>query len=84
MEKSPLKVIRITTENLNNWPNFKKQFDNGDIKFDSKGRLRYKHGAPVGDLILTKIRKDGTAIYKESATEWFDPKSQLAKDFIWP
>ncbi len=84
MKKSPPKVIRLTTENLDNWPNFKKLFDNREVKFDSRGRLRYKHGAPVGDLMLTRVRKDGTAVYKESATEWFDPESQRAKDFTRP
>lgn len=82
-KKSPPKIVRLTKKNLASWPNFKKLFDNGEVKFDSQGRLRYKHGAPAGDLILTRIRKDGVAIYKESATEWFDPGSQMAKDFIW-
>jgi len=26
--------------------------------------------------------QDGTATYKESASEWFDPKSK--KEFVWP
>ena len=55
----------------------------GKAKFDIQGRLRYLHGAPVGDLILTK-KKDGTPIYKESPEEWFDPESPKAEEFVWP
>jgi hypothetical protein len=46
--------------------------------------LTYKHGAPVGRMILVRIGKDGTPIYKESAAEWFDPESQKAREFVWP
>ncbi|MEL0457032.1 hypothetical protein WJN01_12400 [Flavobacteriaceae bacterium SZ-1-7] len=56
----------------------------GKIRFDNVGRLRYLHGAPVGDLILTRINKDGQPKYKESAKEWFDPESEKANNFKWP
>lgn len=75
--------IRITTDNIDNWPKFQALFNDGKIKFDSTGRLRYIHGAPVGDLIQTKIGGDGNPVYQESTEEWFDPESQKAKDFIW-
>lgn len=78
------KRIRITNDNLLLWPKFKKLHDDGKVKFDTKGRLRYLHGAPVGDLILTKINKEGKPIYKESAEEWFDPDTPKANNFIWP
>jgi hypothetical protein len=35
-------------------------------------------------MILARINKDGTPIYKESAKEWFDPDSQRAREFVWP
>lgn len=79
-----MESIRITKDNIEAWPKFKELYDVGKIKFDSKGRLRYLHGAPVGDLILSRVNKDGAHIYKESASEWFDPEGQKAKDFIWP
>ena len=40
--------------------------------------------APVGRMMLVRIKKDGTPMYKESAQGWFDPESQVARDFIWP
>ena len=46
--------IRITKDNIKNWPKFEALLTDGKIKFDSTGRLRYLHGAPVGDLIQTK------------------------------
>ena len=76
-------IIRITKDNISKWDNFEKLYINGEIKFDSKGRLRYLHGAPVGDLMLSRVNEDGTHIYREIATEWFDPESPKAKDFIW-
>jgi hypothetical protein len=76
--------IRLTAENVGQWPNFDKLLNEDKIRFDRIGRLRYKHGAPVGDLVLNRKKKDGTPIFKESATEWFDPESQKAKEFIWP
>ncbi|UPT68966.1 MAG: hypothetical protein M0D57_10245 [Sphingobacteriales bacterium JAD_PAG50586_3] len=79
-----MESIRITKDNIDNWPKFKALYDTGKIKFDSKGRLRYLHGAPVGDLILIRVNKDGTPTYKEGGSECFDPGSQNAKDFIWP
>jgi hypothetical protein len=54
------------------------------IRFDGEGRLRYLHGASVGDLILTNLSTDGTRKYKESTKEWFDPESDKAKNFVWP
>jgi len=76
--------ICLTIENVNQWPRFKKLLDDGKISADKTGRLRYLHGAPVGKLILTKISKDGTPHYAESATEWFDPDSPKARSFVWP
>ncbi|HLO91112.1 MAG TPA: hypothetical protein VK172_08110 [Lentimicrobium sp.] len=76
--------IRITKENIKDWPKFDDLLNDGKLKFDSKGRLRYLHGAPVGDLIQTRIDKNGNPIYKEIAEEWFDPDSPKANDFIWP
>lgn len=76
--------IRITKENIKDWPKFDDLLNDGKLKFDSKGRLRYLHGAPVGDLIQTWIDKNGNPIYKEIAEEWFDPDSPKANDFIWP
>jgi len=83
-ETGPPQRIRLTAENIEQWPSFDKLLKEDKIRFDGTGRLRYKHGAPVGDLVLTRTKKDGTPIYKESATEWFDPESQKAKEFIWP
>ena len=83
-KEQPLEKIRITIDNIKQWTKFESLLNEGKVKFDSTGRLRYLHGAPVGDLVLTKIKKDDTPIYKESAGEWFDPESQAAKDFIWP
>lgn len=75
--------IRINKNNLKEWSKFQKLFDDKKIRFDSSGRLRYLHGAPVGDLILTRFDKEGNPIYKESAEEWFDVDSQKASDFKW-
>jgi hypothetical protein len=33
--------IRITKENIGNWPKFEALLNEGKLKFDSKGRLRY-------------------------------------------
>jgi hypothetical protein len=78
------KEITVTLANIAQWPKFKKLYDEGKIVADKKGRLRYLHGAPVGRLILTRMLKDGTARYQESAEEWFDPESQTAREFVWP
>ena len=78
------KVIILTTSNVAEWPEFKALFDVGKILADSTGRLRYKHGAPVGKLILTRTAQDGRPRYVESADEWFDPGSRRARDFVWP
>lgn len=75
--------VRITPENISKWSKIDAVFQSGQSKFDSQNRLRYLHGAPVGDLILIKVEKNGEPIYKESAEEWFDPESQKAINFIW-
>ncbi len=81
---TPPAEIALTLSNVAQWPKFKKLLDEGKILADKTGRLRYRHGAPVGRLILTRILKDGTARYQESAKEWFDPDSQRAREFVWP
>ena len=83
-DSGPPKRIRLTADNVGLWPTFSKLLKENKIKFDNAGRLRYLHGAPVGDLVLTSTKKDGRPIYKESATEWFDPESQKAREFVWP
>ena len=75
--------IGLSQHSIKIFPKFETLLKDNKIKFDSTGRLRYLHGAPVGDMILIRINKDGTPIYKESAEEWFDPESQMAKDFVW-
>ena len=80
---TPPEIIRQTKKNIENWPYYSELLTKGRIKFDNEGRLRYKHGAPVGDLILARVNKDGTPKYKESAKEWFDPESEKAKNFKW-
>jgi hypothetical protein len=79
----PMYVV-LNRDNLHLWPSFQKLYEDGKIVFDVSGRLRYPHGAPVGRLILVKIKKDGSPVYKESAEEWFDPESQRAREFVWP
>lgn len=81
-QKPPNKVV-LTRDNLDDWPSFQKLHDEGKVKFDNAGRLRYLHGAPVGDMLLSQVNEDGKAIYKESAEEWFDPGSPLADSFEW-
>lgn len=76
--------IRITKDNIKNWPKFDALLNDGKVKFDSTGRLRYLHGAPVGDLIQTRTDKKKQPIFQEIAEEWFDPESPKAKDFMWP
>lgn len=77
-------IIRITKDNISSYPKFESLLINGKLKFDATGRLRYLHGAPVGDLIQIKTDKKGQPIFQETAEEWFDPESQKAKEFIWP
>jgi hypothetical protein len=79
----PAEII-LTSTNVAEWPKFKKLLDEGKIMPDKKGRLRYRHGAPVGKLILVRTAKDGTPQYAESAAEWFDPSSKKAQEFVWP
>ena len=74
---------RITKENIKRFPKFEALLNDGKIKFDSIGRLRYLHGAPVGDLIQTRTDKNGHPIFQEITEEWFDPESQKAKEFVW-
>lgn len=76
--------VELSRDNLHLWPAYQQLFDDGKIVFDRTGRLRYLHGAPVGKLILLKTKKDGTPVYKESAEEWFDPDSPVARNFVWP
>ena len=83
-EEQPQSRIRITQENLANWPSFQKLYEDGKVMFDNEGRLRYPHGAPVGDMLLARVNKDGTAVYKESGEEWFDSDSPMAEKFQWP
>ena len=82
MNKVPSEKIRITHDNINQWPTYVKLLNEGKIKFDQEGRLRHLHGAPVGDLIL--VKKNNATTYLESAEEWFDPDSQRATNFVWP
>jgi len=78
-----MEKIRITKDNIKNWPKFESLLNDRKIKFDSTGRLRYLHGAPVGDLIQTGTDKKGQPIFQEIAEEWFDPESPKANEFIW-
>lgn len=78
-----MEIIRITKDNIKSWPRFDLLLNDGKVKFDSTGRLRYLHGAPVGDLKQIGIDKKGQPIFKESSEEWFDPESQKAKEFVW-
>lgn len=82
-KREPPARVRLAEENLSNWPSYQKLCDEGKLKFDGEGRLRYLHGAPVGDLVLSGTNKDGQAIYRESANEWFDPESEAAESFEW-
>jgi len=84
MDTTPPKEITLTAANVGIFPKFKQAFDEGKIVADSTGRLRYKHGAPVGRMILMRVLKDGTPKYAESAAEWFDPDSSKAREFVWP
>jgi hypothetical protein len=79
----PPSRIRLSDKNIENWPSFYRLLEKGKVKFDNEGRLRYLHGAPVGDLILVRVKKDGTPEYKESAEEWFDPDSEKARNYKW-
>jgi len=75
--------IRLTKDNIKNWPKFEALLNDGKVKFDSTGRLRYLHGAPVGDLVQTRIDKNGQQIFHKNTEEWFDPESKKAKEFVW-
>jgi len=81
---NPPTEILLTYSNVAGWPKFKKMLDDGKIVADKNGRLRYRHGAPVGKMILVRIANDGTPQYAESADEWFDPNSKRAQEFLWP
>jgi hypothetical protein len=78
-----MEIIRITKDNIKNWSKFEALLNDGKVKFDSTGRLRYLLGAPVGDLIQTRLDKKGQPIFQEIAEEWFDPENPKAKEFIW-
>ena len=75
--------IRITKDNISLFPKYEKLLHDNKIKFDSLGRLRYLHGAPIGDLIQIKIDQNGKPIFQEISDEWFDPESEKAKKFVW-
>jgi len=75
--------IRITKDNISLFPKYEKLLHDNKIKFDSLGRLRYLHGAPIGDLIQIKIDQNRKPIFQEISDEWFDPESEKAKNFIW-
>lgn len=81
---TPPDKVRLTNKNIQYWPSYREMLKKGRIRFDKKGRLRYNHGAPVGDLLLTRTNMDGISKYKESPKEWFDPESDKAKAFKWP
>jgi hypothetical protein len=81
---NPPAEIVLTMSNVAAWPKFKQLLDDGKIIADKQGRLRYRHGAPVGRLILVRTNNDGTPVYRESALECFDPESKRAKEFVWP
>lgn len=76
--------VILTIDNVSNWPNFKKLFDEGKIIADGTGRLRYPHGAPVGRMTILRRGAQGMPVYKEAADEWFDPDSSKAQNFEWP
>ena len=76
--------IILTPENIVNWPKWNNLLVERKIKFDVENQLRYLHGAPVGELVLIRVNKDGVPIYKELAEGWFDPDSPRAKEFKWP
>lgn len=78
-----MEKIRIDSDNIKYFSKIDKLFGDGKVKFDAHGRLRYLHGAPVGDMIFVRNDKNGNPIYREIAEEWFDPESQKARDFKW-
>jgi hypothetical protein len=83
LNTDPHKRIRLTPENISQWAKFQSLLNAKQIRWDHSGRLRYLHGAPVGDLIFMRVDNDGKPIYMESAEEWFDPDSEKAKAFRW-
>lgn len=80
----PAHEVVLTLANVGEWPAFQKLLKEGKIMADKAGRLRYRHGAPVGKMILMRTNKDGAPRYRESAEEWFDPDSPRARAFVWP
>ena len=83
-EEAQATRVRLTRANLQDWPSIQKLYEEGKVKFDVCGRLRYVHGAPVGDMILVRVGRQGQGVYKESTEEWFDPGSPAAERFRWP
>jgi len=83
-DRTPKACVRLTRDNVGEWPAFCRLLEEGKVRFDSTGRLRYQHGAPVGDMVLVRVNAQGQPVYKESAEEWFDPDSPAAKAFDWP
>ncbi|HAR74415.1 MAG TPA: hypothetical protein DCR77_13565 [Flavobacteriaceae bacterium] len=57
--------IRITKDNISLFPKYEKLLHDNKIKFDSLGRLRYLHGAPIGDLIQIKIDQNRNQFFKK-------------------
>ena len=80
----PSQEVIVTVGNVAGWPKIKTLLDEGKVQPDSSGRLRYRHGAPVGKMILVAVDDDGHPTYRESADEWFDPDSPKAASFTWP
>jgi hypothetical protein len=79
---SPSQSVIVTTENVEAWPKLKKLLNDGKVRADSTGRLRYAHGAPVGAMIPVAVSDSGSPSYRESADEWFDPDSPKAESFV--
>lgn len=82
--KEPRKEIELNLDTIELLPSYQKLKEEKKIIADANGRFRYPHGAPVGKLVLTKTKEDGTPIYRELADEWFDPESPKAREFVWP
>ncbi len=83
VKKELTKQIRITVDNISEWPKYQKLLNESKLRFDKSNRLRYLHGAPVGDLLFVEYDKNDNPIYRETADEWFDPDSQKSKQFVW-
>ena len=80
----PSQEVIVTINNVDAWPKIKKLLDDGKVRADTTGRLRYMHGAPVGTMILVASNDSDSPRYRDSADEWFDPDSPKAAKFVWP